>query len=221
MIEYLNGIITEIEQLNNKVSIEVYGVGYSINVSNRTLNHLLPFVNNKKNIIIYITETNSMYSGTNTLYGFLSKDERELFQVIKNVNKIGAKGALDILSRIGNKTNDFKFFIMQNNSEKLHEIFGFTEAKAEKLILGLKNKINSISSDLDNKNINNEEQTENNIQNFYKPFEQHKEDAIEALKTLGYNAIKAKKVVYDILNSLDTKIDINLEEIIKLALKKM
>src|SRR5574344_683425 len=119
MIEYLNGIITEIEQLNNKVSIEVYGVGYSINVSNRTLNHLLPFVNNKKNIIIYITETNSMYSGTNTLYGFLSKDERELFQVIKNVNKIGAKGALDILSRIGNKTNDFKFFIMQNNSEKL------------------------------------------------------------------------------------------------------
>ncbi|MDR0675835.1 MAG: Holliday junction branch migration protein RuvA [Elusimicrobiota bacterium] len=218
MIDYLKGILVDVNQLENKIILEVDGIGYSINISSGTF-YLLQ--NNLKKIItIYISETNSMYSGTNTFYGFLSKNERELFQIIKNVNKIGAKGALDILSRIGDKVNDFRFCIANNSIEKLHEIFGFTESKAEKLILGLKNKIPNIESDVNNVEIKNFENSNNFINN---DNQKYKNDAIEALKTLGYNAIKAKKIITDIFTEykiLDTEI-LSLEEIIKIALKKM
>jgi Holliday junction DNA helicase RuvA len=208
MVEYIRGIL--IKKALSNVLIEVNGIGYSVNVSNFLINSL---PEQKKEVKLFISETSSMYSGTNTWYGFLTEDEKELFETIKSVNKIGAKGALDILSRIGNKAPDFKICVINSDAQKLHEIFGFTLAKAEKLVLGLKNKIDSTSMNLEN--IHSAEKSTLILQT-----QGHENDAIEALKTLGYNGVVAKKVVTEILkNSKET--DFSLEDIIKSALKKM
>ena len=208
MIEYIKGIL--VKKSLSQVTIEVNGLGYSVNVSSFLINSL-PEQN--KEIKLYISETSSMYSGTNTWYGFLSTDEKELFETIKSVNKIGAKGALDILSRIGNKTNDFKICLINGDVEKLHEIFGFTMQKAEKLVLGLKNKVSAIASDVyDSKTAEK--------MNIAASLNTQENDAVEALKTLGYNAAVAKKIIGELLkNSKDE--EISLEEIIRSALKKL
>jgi len=107
MIEYIRGIL--VKKGLSQVVIDVNGIGYSVNVSLTVINAL---PEQKKEAKLFISETSSMYSGTNTWYGFLSEDERELFETIKGVSKIGAKGALDILSRVGKKTNDFKMCLI-------------------------------------------------------------------------------------------------------------
>ena len=208
MIEYIRGILAE--KRLNQVVIEVNGLGYSVNVSTFLTNSL---PEHSKDVKLFISETSSMYSGTNTWYGFLSEAEKELFETIKSVNKIGAKGALDILSRIGNKTADFKICLINGDAQKLHEIFGFTLPKAEKLVLGLKNKIDSSFI-----NLMNTETSENST--LICENKMNENDAIEALKTLGYNAIAAKKVVSEVLKNSKNIENISTEDIIKAALRK-
>ncbi len=203
MIDYIKGKL--VERRISSVIVEVNnGIGYSLNVSTQTASSLSE---NAKEVKLFISESSSMYSGTSTWYGFLSEEERELFEIIKSVDKIGAKGALDILSRISNNMLEFKNIILNQDLEKLHIVFGFTQKKAEKLILGLKNKISGInvSDDLS--------------QNICSSITSHENDAIEALKTLGYNAVSAKKIIADVLKKCDKNQNLSLEDIIKLALK--
>ncbi len=203
MIDYLNGIIKEVDLKNSTIVIEVLGIGYKIILSK----FLITFLQEKigQTFCIYVVENTSMFNGSSNTYGFINKEDRELFQIIKTIAKIGSKGALDILSRIGNNTNEFVKYIFENDSQSLQNIFGFTLEKADKLIFGLKNKIKNLN--IENIEEGNEEFFQSNFSN----------DAVEALKTLGYNAIKSKKIVSEILK--ENK-NCKLEEIIKKALKK-
>jgi len=209
MIEYIRG--TLVKKSIGQVVVEANGIGYVVNVSNSVLD-ILPY--EKKEVKFFISETSSMYSGTNTWYGFLSEDERELFETIKGVNKIGAKGALDILSRVGKRINEFKVCLVNTEADKLQEIFGFTKQKAEKLVLGLKNKIAVINIDSET----NEMCVSLGIGIQNKSFEN---DAVEALKTLGYSAVAAKKVVAQVLRNCKDNADMSLEEIIRVCLKSI
>lgn len=204
MIDYLYGKIKEVNVNKSSIIIEVFGIGYRVMLSKFSINCLLDKID--KSFCIYVVENTSMFNGNSCMYGFINIEDRELFQIIKTVNKIGSKGALDILSRIGNNTNEFVKYIFGNDSKSLQNMFGFTTEKADKLILGLKNKIKNLNI-LKDKDIISDKNLQLNFS----------DDAIEALKTLGYNAIKSKKIVAEILQENQ---NYKLEEIIKKALKK-
>ncbi|MFC1485257.1 Holliday junction branch migration protein RuvA [bacterium] len=206
MIEYVKGILAE-KKLNS-VIVESSGIGYKIQISDVTLNAL---PNLGENLRLYIVESSSIYGGTSTWYGFLTCEEKELFDKIKGVSKIGSKGAMDILSKINTKVFEFKKAIFNKDLDGLCAMFGFTKKKAEKLILGLKDKLNDISlagidTSFDNGNICN-------------MLETNTKDAIEALKSLGYKENVSKKLVGEILKNSDRPDEMNLEDIIKQALK--
>lgn len=192
MTYYIKGTIVQKE--SSGIVLDNNGIGYYINVSTASMS-LLELNNEAK---IYIYETNSMYSQASSMYGFLSVQEMELFEIIKSVNKIGAKGAIDILSRIGNKINEFKHYIISSDVNNLNLHFGFTKQKAEKLVLGLKNKIQEVGEII-----------------FANEYEN---DAIEALKILGYSTLNSKKIVSEILKNNK---NLSLEEIIRLSLKRL
>ena len=126
-------------------------IGYLINVSKTTYYKLEK--NLEKQFKLNISENFSIFWGNNTLYGFLSKEEKDFFLEIKNVNKITAKGTFDILLRIGEKINEFKYFIINQDKQALNKIFGLLK-KAESLIfdINLKNtKKEFISLIIENK----------------------------------------------------------------------
>lgn len=104
---YIKGKV--INLLNNYVIIETNNIGYKIYVNNQNI---------IDNDIIYIYE--SFIDQKLTLYGFLSYDELKLFELLLDINGIGPKTALKILSQID--YNDLIQFCMENNREELLKI---------------------------------------------------------------------------------------------------
>ncbi|MCP4481827.1 MAG: Holliday junction branch migration protein RuvA [bacterium] len=205
MIDYISGSLQH--KLADKITVETQaGVGYIINVSNLTLNNL---PEQGASVKIFISESMNMYSGSSTWYGFLTSEERNLFTVIKGIQKIGAKGSIDILSKIDGRIEKFTNCIINKDIDILKTFFGFTKKKSEKLILGLKDKIDLLGLDL--------KQPEKSTISPKLQF--HQNDAIEALKSLGYSPAIAKKTINQILQDCTNIEELLIEDVIKKALK--
>ena len=93
-------------------------------------------------VTVYVTESLSPYDGT-SLYGFLSKDEKQLFLLFKeNISGTGPKKAMEFLSKALRSLPDFHKAISTKDPKILTAIFGFTAKTAQKLHA----KTNSIRS---------------------------------------------------------------------------
>lgn len=140
MIDYFSGILSSKTQ--NNVIIEVSGVGYNVSVTNATAQKL---PGEGKELKLYIVESTGMYGGLISHYGFLSKDEREMFILIKDeVPSTGAKKAMEYLDKISKSYADFKTAVVSRDVSMLCGIFGFTKKTAEKITAALKDKIAGI-----------------------------------------------------------------------------
>jgi Holliday junction DNA helicase RuvA len=141
MIDYLIGILES--KTTNAVTIDVNGVGYTISVPVDTFSKL-PQVGEQ--VKIYIVEAVSgMYGGVIYLYGFLSKEERSMYVLIKEeVPGTGAKKALEYVDKILKSIADFKTAIVKKDTTMLQNIFGFSKKTSEKLISALKDKIQDV-----------------------------------------------------------------------------
>lgn len=138
MIAYLRGRIA----LKNPASavIEAGGVGYEVFLCDPSLQALGPEGGTAE---LFIAESISMYGGT-ALYGFRSKEEKELFDLFRDaVPNTGAKKALDYLGKAVKSMTDFTGAVAAKDSKRLTAIFGFTSKTAEKLISALKDKLPS------------------------------------------------------------------------------
>ena len=196
MIAYLKGNI--IEKSENLVVVEVNNVGFEVNISQSTY---LSIIN--KNECELFTYMQVREDGV-SLFGFSSKNEKELFLKLITVNGVGPKMAISILS--GASLTDLVTSIIAEDSVMLSRVKGVGKKTAERIILELKEKI---STDIMLENNSNTElvvDTSNAIIN----------DTIMALVTLGLSKTEAMKrikenyVVDDTVETLLPKILKNL-----------
>lgn len=199
MIDYFRGTLSS-NKLNNVV-IEVNGIGYDVSITVSTSNKL---PNLGQELKLYIVESTGMYGGVVSHYGFLSKEEREMFLLIKDeVPGTGAKKTMEYMEKISKSFADFKNAVVARDISMLSSIFGFTKKTAEKLIASLKDKISGIvvidtqkwAAVSGNSNVS---------------------EAIAGLVAIGYKEFQARETVAKITKDNDK---LSVESIIKEALK--
>ena len=136
MIASLRGAV--VLKTEESVVIEAGGVGYEVFLCEASLRNLDP---GNGTAYVLVAESISMYGGT-ALYGFLSKEEKSLFDLFRGaVPNTGAKKALDYLNKALKSLPDFKQAIIKNDPKLLTTIFGFTAKTADRLIAALKDKM--------------------------------------------------------------------------------
>lgn len=141
MISFLIGIIEEKQE--NMLVLNVNGVGYEINVSANTLSSL-PMEGEKVKILTYMAvREDGVY-----LFGFSSKEERELFFKLISVSGIGPKMAISILS--GLSLSDLVMAIINQDHKLLSKIKGLGKKTAERICLELKDKLSITGENIEN-----------------------------------------------------------------------
>ena len=200
MLSYIIGEVAEISA--DTVVVENNGIGFNIKTSAMTIDSLPP-VGDMVRIYTYL----HVREDAMQIFGFLSKDELEVFKLLLNVNGIGPKGALGILSAIS--TDDLRFAVLSDDVNLIKSCPGVGAKTAQKLILELKDKLrleDAFEMAVNNNNKKNTVQDNTVIV---------MNEAVEALVSLGYSskdAIAAVKKVENIQNK-------NSEQILKEALK--
>ncbi|MDU4378254.1 MAG: Holliday junction branch migration protein RuvA [Anaerococcus vaginalis] len=198
MISYIIGEIKHIGEDN--FVIENNNIGYFINSSFNTIKTLE--INNEFKIFTKMNVREDDIS----LFGFSSKDELEVFELLTSVSTIGPKNAIAILSTLN--VDKIKLAIVNNDIDSLTKAKGIGKKTASRIILELVDKVKkmainddiSISNpDIDNISSNGEIEV-----------------AREALLNLGYQ----RNSIDNVLSSLKDS-DLSLEEIIKESLKRM
>lgn len=200
MLSYIIGEVAEISA--DTVVVENNGIGFNIKTSAMTIDSLPP-VGDMVRIYTYL----HVREDAMQIFGFLSKDELEVFKLLLNVNGIGPKGALGILSAIS--TDDLRFAVLSDDVNLIKSCPGVGAKTAQKLIIELKDKLrleDAFEMAVNNNNKKNIVQDNTVIV---------MNEAVEALVSLGYSskdAIAAVKKVENIQNK-------NSEQILKEALK--
>jgi len=187
MIKYLAGKV--IDKSERSLTLNVNGVGYGIRTSNTIISEAGE--NQELELFIYT----HIREDTLDLYGFKSKKDRELFEMLISVSGIGPKVGMDILEH---PTTSVVQAITSQDIPYLKSIPGLGKKTAERLILELKTKLSNI--DLGGPTVTIPKVTE---------------DVVIALEGLGYN----RNQIYRRLKDLPAKVESE-EEIIKYFLKK-
>lgn len=201
MIAFVKGRIDEITEEN--VVIDVGGIGYNVKISTQTA-ALLPGLDEEVKLYTYTCVREDMFS----LYGFLTRDDLEVFKKLITVNGIGPKGGLAILSVMS--ADNLRFAIISGDAAAISKAPGIGKKTAERVILDLKDKI-SLEDTLVHKEML-KPQEEGTISDNHA-----RNEAVEALIALGYSATDALHSV----KSVQADENMDVETILKLALKNM
>ncbi|MDE7257852.1 MAG: Holliday junction branch migration protein RuvA, partial [Lachnospiraceae bacterium] len=132
MYAYLKGTLEEITEDN--IVVEVGNIGYNVKVSTTTAD-LLPPLGNEVKIYTYTLVREDVFS----LYGFLTRDDLEIFKKLITVNGIGPKGGLAILSVLN--ADALRFAIMAGDAKAIAKAPGVGNKTSERVILDLRDKI--------------------------------------------------------------------------------
>jgi Holliday junction DNA helicase RuvA len=197
LIAYLEGKL--IEKNPTHLILEVNGVGYSVNIPVSTYSNL-----GEIGQMIKILTCQQVREDELRLYGFSTKPEKELFELLVSVNGVGPRVALSILSCI--PVGEFQRSILQEDLDVLTTISGVGKKTAQRLIVELKEKLGKV--DLGEKMEVKEKEA------VYVPAQ---EEAVMALVSLGYTKVDAKKALEKVV--VDTEEVLPVEELIKRALK--
>ena len=195
MLDYISGNIAELTP--TRIVIDNHGMGYGIEISLQSYEAL----RGKEQAKIYIYEAVNQRDATQILYGFASKDERALFELIIGVSGIGAASARMILSSIS--ADELREAILSENVAKIKSVKGIGLKSAQRLILELKDK--NVKGE--GSNVENILKIDNNAEI---------EEATSALTMLGFSKPNINKAIQSIVKSHP---DAKVEEIIKMALK--
>jgi Holliday junction DNA helicase RuvA len=189
MIGSLNGRL--IEKYPTELLIECGGVGYEVKISLFTFSQL------SENESIKIYTKLIVREDAHLLYGFYTKDEREMFNFLISVSGIGPNTALIMLSSLS--PEEIANAIQTEDVTTIQKVKGIGAKTAQRVIIDLKGKVLKFSGDTE---INN---SKNNTNRF---------DALTALVSLGFDKKSAEKVLDRIDSGSET-----VEQLIKGALK--
>lgn len=201
MIAYVKGIVEDITEDN--VVMDVHDVGYNVKISIDTAGRL-PGVGEMVKLYTYTLVKEDAFQ----LYGFLTRDELELFKLCITVSGIGPKGAQAILGVMD--TDSLRFAIMSGDVKAISKAPGIGKRTAERLILELKGKITMEDTDIGKDIISHGG-------NVAAADSEQKKEAVEALVSLGYGQAESLKAV----NSIEGIESMDSGAILKAALKKM
>ncbi|WP_066872685.1 Holliday junction branch migration protein RuvA [Clostridium mediterraneense] len=200
MYEYIKGEFIGINK--DYVIIENNGIGYKIFTSGNTIASM-PKVSEE--VKLYLEQiVRQDFIG---LYGFGTKDELRMFNLLLSINGVGAKAALSLLS-ISTVLN-LKYAIIVGDEKHITRAPGIGKKTAQRIILELKDKLKKE----DMSSISSSEEMDMGMLEVIAGYEANIEEAMEALIALGYTDKEAKKV----LEKVDRKDTI--ENIIKESLK--
>ena len=193
MFAYIKGDVEE--KGNNYVVIDVGGVGYQIFMPSSSIDRIGESGTTLKiHTHYYVREDNI------SLYGFLTKEELRMFELLLSVSGIGAKSAIAMLSEI--TPSSFALAVISNDVSKLVKIPGVGKKTAERMILELKDKLKTEEA------VQKDEKVSAVIADDNKSSE-----AVSALQVLGYS----KKEIEKAFEKIDID-SLNVEDIIRKAL---
>ena len=198
MITYLRGLLSELSPTN--AIIDCGGVGYLVGISLNTYSALSTQSGEVKLHTIQIIREDS-----HQLYGFASKDERELFILLTSVSGIGPNTARVILSQYN--TQELGSILSLGQVDALKAVKGIGLKTAQRIILELKGKLKLDDTDFNNQALGNGSAATTS---------KTSEEAISALKMLGYPEAAAQKTVRTLISTSPL---LSVEDIIKQALK--
>lgn len=197
MLAYIRGKI--IQKTESGAIIETGGLGYEVLFSLGSLAKLGPEGTIAE---AFLSESLNQFAGT-TLYGFLSTQEKQLFEILKaNVKDTGSKKALDMMSKISKAPNEFYRCIAEDDPKRMHLVLGFTVKTAEKLIASLKDKLPEMPEE-GGKTVKSTAYAE----------------ALNALTALGYRPSEARNALEEAYDEAGA--DAKTADLIRLSLKKI
>ena len=177
MIEYIKGEITDLTP--TYCVLETNGVGYMLNISLVTYQEL----QGQSATRLYVYE--NIREDAHVLYGFLTKEERELFLLLISVSGVGAATARMILSSF--TAMELQEVIAMGNVNAIKSVKGIGLKSAQRIIVDLKDKVQTIGgSDAPTLNL----ATGSN---------ENMEEAVAALVALGFQRAASVKVVEKLL----------------------
>ena len=196
MIGFVEGIIEYIDV--DKVVVNNNGVGYNVFMPASQIDTLN--VDETVRVLTYL----NVREDAMQLFGFLTRDDLEVFKLLITVNGIGPKGGLAVLSTI--TTDDLRVAVISEDAKAISKAPGIGAKTAQKVIIELKDKLN-LEDVLEPKLDANFQVNDNNSMS----------EAVMALVALGYSQADAYRAV----KSIDNIEELDVENVIKMALKKI
>lgn len=199
MYAYIKGELAEINI--DHIVIETGGIGYQIFIPGQTFEYL-PAIGEELKVYTYLY----LREDAMILYGFLTKDDLELFKLLISVSGIGPKGGLAILSTLD--ADDLRFAVLSGDAKAIAKAPGVGGKTAQRVILELKDKMSL--EDAFEKKTQHVQETAN-----APAAGSVKNDAVLALTALGYSSTESLKAVsrVEITDAMDV------EDVLKAALK--
>lgn len=193
MITHLRGKL--VEKNPTFVIIEANGVGYWLNISLNTYSNL------PNEELIFLYTHLSVKEDSHTLYGFISKVEREIFRLLISVSGVGPSIARTMLSSM--TTDEIQQAIASGNVGVIQSVKGIGVKTAQRVLVDLRDKIASTFG------VGEVSIIESNT---------NKNEALSALEVLGFNKKQAEKVLEKVLKENSSA---SVEVLIKQALKNL
>lgn len=135
MFDYFYGILTDKRKTSKGlfITVEVANIGYQLEVTERDFNQTI----SDEKIRYYVSLIHR--EDSMSLYGFLNKETRDIFQILLSVSGVGAKMALALLNEFD--ACDLISFVIEGNFKELTRAKGVGPKLAQKIILELKDKL--------------------------------------------------------------------------------
>ena len=204
MISYIKGRL--VETAENIIVVECNGIGYQLLVPLSVIDSM-PHCGNDVKIYTHMQVREDLLQ----LFGFLTRDDLEVFKLLISVSGVGPKAALSILGTI--TADELRYAVMADDAKTIAKTPGIGAKTAGKLVIELKDKlkyrdINDVMdvSGQNSVNVSSKAADKSIIS-----------DAVEALVALGYSATDAMKAV----RSVDASDYTTVEQLLKLSLKHM
>lgn len=197
MIAQLTGVIAE--KNSDSVVIDVGGVGFHVLTSASTLGNLPAGGEKVKLYTVFNVREDAM-----ELFGFSTREEKQMFDKLRGVNGVGPKTALGILSALS--VRDISLALLTGDANTLTKAPGIGKKTAQRLVLELKDKVSQaeVSTAADVPAVARMQQSS------------AAQEAIEALLALGYQSAEATVAVSKVQDKSDKA-----DELIRLALRGM
>ena len=202
MISYVRGELAAVEK--DKVIVDVGGVGYGVFMPEASMG-LLPQIGEEIKLHTYL----NVREDAMQLFGFLTRDDLEIFRLLIGVSGIGPKGGLSSLSKLS--ADDLRFAVLSGDAKAISSAPGIGKKTAEKVIIELKDKLNleemlepkdvSSSAEVVGGGLAGEIQTE----------------AVQALVALGYGSTESLREI----KKVDLEQAKTVEDVLKQALKNL
>lgn len=210
MISFLRGSVAVVA--DGYAVLDVGGVGYEVRISGETAQRLAAVGDGEEvKVFTYLYLREDQIA----LYGFLSRDDLELFKLLITVSGIGPRGGLALLST--STADDLRFAIMTGDAKMIARAPGIGKKTAERLILDLRDKI---SGQFDAQHLSAGGMDGGELSGRDSSFRDFAgatglsagtgaandpaEEAVEALAALGYTRAEAIKAVRSAVRSLDS-----------------